>query len=64
MANTNQDQNLDADKAKPRGDTGDGHTGVPAGEQGISNRPGDAEEEQDEDERKRQETLARDGTGF
>ena len=27
----------------PRGDTGDGKTGVPADEQGISNRPGDRE---------------------
>jgi hypothetical protein len=25
----------------PFGDTGDGNTGVPSGEQGISNRPGD-----------------------
>lgn len=25
----------------PLGDTGDGDTGVPSGEQGISNRPGD-----------------------
>lgn len=25
----------------PLGDTGDGNTGVPSGEQGISNRPGD-----------------------
>ena len=40
----------------PLGDTGDGNTGVPAGEQGISNRPGDraaemvAEENEDDEE--------------
>jgi hypothetical protein len=28
----------------PLGDTGDGETGVPANEQGISNRPGDKDE--------------------
>jgi hypothetical protein len=33
--------NLDADRAEPLGDTGDGDTGVPDGEQGISNRAGD-----------------------
>jgi hypothetical protein len=40
----------------PLGDTGSGQTGVPAGEQGISNRPGDHavelagdEDEDDED---------------
>jgi hypothetical protein len=33
----------DDDKAQPRGDTGDGDTGVPADEQGISNRPGDTD---------------------
>jgi hypothetical protein len=40
MAKTN---NLDDEKAQPLGDTGDGDAGVPADEQGISNRPGDAE---------------------
>jgi hypothetical protein len=40
----------------PLGDTGDGDTGVPAREQGISNRPGDrageiiAEENENDDE--------------
>jgi hypothetical protein len=42
----------------PLGDTGDGNTGVPSGEQGISNRPGDqpdgmsalADENPDEDD--------------
>ena len=33
-----------------RGATGDGRTGVAAGEQGISNRPGDAEADSDEDD--------------
>jgi hypothetical protein len=36
--------NLDAERAQPRGDTGDGDTGVPHGEQGISNRAGDKAE--------------------
>ena len=31
----------------PKGDTGDGATGVPAQEQGISNRPGDRDLEND-----------------
>jgi hypothetical protein len=40
----------------PLGDTGGGQTGVPAGEQGISNRPGDhavgtaAEEDEDDED--------------
>ena len=33
--------NLDAERAEPLGDTGDGDTGVPESEQGISNRAGD-----------------------
>ena len=33
--------NLDDEKATPLGDTGDGETGVPNSEQGISNRAGD-----------------------
>jgi hypothetical protein len=43
-------------RGKPLGDTGDGKTGVPVDEQGISNRPGDGpqsndpQEEDDEDE--------------
>ena len=36
--------NLDAERAQPRGDTGDGD-GVPEGEQGISNRAGDKAED-------------------
>ena len=32
-----------------RGATGDGQTGVPTGEQGISNRPGDADDPDDDD---------------
>ena len=36
--------NLDEEKATPLGDTGDGETGVPEGEQGISNRPGDTDD--------------------
>ena len=31
------------DDDKPLGDTGDGDAGVPADEQGISNRPGDTD---------------------
>ncbi len=38
-------RNFDEEKAKPLGDTGDGDTGVPAEEQGISNRPGDADQD-------------------
>ena len=41
--------NLDAERAQPRGDTGDGD-GVPEGEQGISNRAGDKAEETVADE--------------
>lgn len=32
---------LDGEDTAPKGDTGDGDTGVPPSEQGISNRPGD-----------------------
>ena len=43
--------NLDDEKAEPLGDTGDGDTGVPEGEQGISNRAGDkAEDSEDADD--------------
>lgn len=42
--------NLDAERAEPLGDTGDGDTGVPEGEQGISNRAGDTAEDTDPDE--------------
>lgn len=43
-------KNLDAERAEPRGDTGDGNTGVPEGEQGISNRAGDKPEDTVDDE--------------
>ena len=42
--------NLDAERAEPLGDTGDGDTGVPESEQGISNRAGDKAEGTDADE--------------
>lgn len=38
------------ERGKPLGDTGDGETGVPADEQGISNRPGDAAQGSDPDD--------------
>jgi len=41
--------NLDAERAQPRGDTGDGD-GVHEGEQGISNRAGDKAEDTVADE--------------
>jgi hypothetical protein len=42
--------NLDAERAEPLGDTGDGDTGVLEGEQGISNRAGDKAEDTVADE--------------
>ena len=42
--------NLDAERAEPLGDTGDGDTGVPVDERGISNRAGDTAEDIDADE--------------
>ena len=43
--------NLDKDRAEPLGDTGDGDTGLPDGEQGISNRAGDnTDDDADSDE--------------
>ena len=48
MKDTNT-TNLDAEKAEPLGDTGDGDTGVREGEQGISNRPGDEAEDEDDE---------------
>jgi hypothetical protein len=42
--------NLDAERAEPLGDTGDGDTGVSEDEQGISNRAGDKAEDTDADE--------------
>jgi hypothetical protein len=41
---------LDDEKAEPLGDTGDGDTGVPGDEQGISNRAGDMAEDPDDDD--------------
>jgi ribonuclease E len=41
--------NLDDEKAEPLGDTGDGETGVPGSEQGISNRAGDKAAAADDD---------------
>lgn len=37
-------------QSSARGATGDGDTGVPAGEQGMSNRPGDVDVVPDEDD--------------
>ena len=50
MKKKNNATDLQKQKAQPLGDTGDGDTGVPDAEQGISNRAGDREEEDDEDE--------------
>jgi len=41
MTNRQTTTSLDDEKAEPMGDTGDGQTGVPYSEQGISNRAGD-----------------------
>ena len=41
---------LDDERAQPLGDTGDGDTGVPEAEQGISNRAGDKAEGASDDE--------------
>jgi len=65
----NDTKNVDTEKAMPRGDTGDGNTGVPADQQGISNRPGDSDagaqgEDESEAEQQRQAKLTRDGGGF
>lgn len=43
-----QTSNLDKERAEPLGDTGNGDTGVPDGEQGISNRAGDKDDDADE----------------
>jgi len=45
-----QTTNLDKERAASLGDTGDGETGVPDGEQGISNRAGDKGDDHDADE--------------
>ena len=42
--------NLDDRRAEPLGDTGNGKTGVPDGQQGISNRAGDKEDGDEDDE--------------
>jgi hypothetical protein len=42
-----QTTSLDEERAEPLGDTGDGDTGVPDGEQGISNRAGDKHDDPD-----------------
>lgn len=49
MKDTNT-TNLDNEKSEPLGDTGDGDTGVPENEQGISNRAGDQAEDDEEEE--------------
>ena len=43
-----QTTKLDQGRAAPLGDTGDGNTGVPEGQQGISNRAGDKDDDTDE----------------
>ena len=42
--------NLAEEKSEPLGDTGDGNTGVREGEQGISNRAGDKDDDAAVDE--------------
>ena len=42
--------NLAEEKSEPLGDTGDGNTGAPEGEQGISNRAGDKADDATVDE--------------
>jgi hypothetical protein len=48
--NEKETTNLEDERAQPLGDTGDGDTGVPDGEQGISNRAGDKGEDADDEE--------------
>jgi len=48
--NEKETTNLDDERGQPLGDTGDGDTGVPDGEQGISNRAGDRSEDADDEE--------------
>lgn len=45
---------------RPLGDTGDGNTGVPDDQQGISNRPGDRAVDDDDDEDEDLEDLEKD----
>lgn len=52
-----QTTNLDKKKAEPLGDTGQGDTGVPDGEQGISNRAGDQDDDADEFEEDERDEL-------
>ena len=49
MKDTNT-TNLTEERAEPVGDTGDGETGVPDRQQGISNRAGDRDDDEDQDE--------------
>ena len=49
--------NLDDEKAEPLGDTGDGDTGVPEDEQGISNRAGDKAQDEDADDEEFEEDI-------
>lgn len=42
-AQSDEQERIRLGQSAAHGATGDGRTGVPAGEQGISNRPGDAE---------------------
>ena len=39
-----------AGQGLPLGDTGDGNTGVPDDQQGISNRPGDQDDDMNDDD--------------
>jgi hypothetical protein len=48
--NEKRTTDLTDERAQPLGDTGDGDTGVPDGEQGISNRAGDKGEDADDEE--------------
>jgi hypothetical protein len=54
MKRTEEDR-LSQGQSLAKGDTGDGVTGVPAQEQGISNRPGDRDRGDDEDPVERSE---------
>ena len=45
-----EEERIRSGQSAARGATGDGQTAVPAGEQGISNRAGDAEAADDHDD--------------
>ena len=47
MKKTQTTTNPSQERTEPFGDTGNGETGVPDGEQGSSNRPGDNEDDAD-----------------